>query len=62
MNWTDAMKENAALASREREFTDTVVVARDASASWDPHEVWLKRVKLPRELAASKQADGSSGQ
>jgi hypothetical protein len=24
------------------------------NASWDPYEVWLTRVKLPRELVQSK--------
>ena len=26
------------------------------NASWDPYEVWLTRVKLPRELVKRKQA------
>jgi len=26
------------------------------SASWDPYEVWLTRVKLPRELVQRKHA------
>lgn len=26
------------------------------NASWDPYEVWLTRVKLPRELVQRKRA------
>lgn len=57
MNWADAMKENADLQSREFITTDAPVMPRDASTSWEPHEVWLTRVKLPRDLAALGQAE-----
>ena len=55
MNWADAMKENADLAARELDAMDTNVMPRDASTSWDPHEVWLNRVKVPRDLAALRR-------
>jgi hypothetical protein len=33
-----------------------------ASTAWDPHEVWLTRVKQPRERAAARRvADGALG-
>ncbi|HET7203614.1 MAG TPA: hypothetical protein VFI92_09625 [Steroidobacteraceae bacterium] len=51
MNWADAMKENADLASREAVSTDEIMMSRNTSTSWEPHEVWLTRIKLPRDRA-----------
>ena len=62
MNWADAMKDNADIASRELISTDATVIPRDASPSWEPHEVWLPRVKLPRDLAELRRADGCAAQ
>lgn len=52
MNWSDTMKENAVRVSRERAFTDPDDMRDAASTAWDPREVWLTRVKQPRDLAA----------
>jgi len=52
------MKDNADIASRELIATDAAVMPRDASTSWEPHEVWLTRVNLPRDLAELRRADG----
>ncbi len=57
MNWAEAMKENADLASRESISTDATVMSRETSIPWEPHEVWLTRVKLPRDLAALRQVE-----
>lgn len=51
MNWADLMKENADLAPNE--ILATEATSTSPSTSWDPHEVWLSRVKLPRDCAAS---------
>lgn len=52
MNWSETMKENAIRVSREHSFHDTNDLQVAASIAWDPREVWLTRVKQPRELAA----------
>jgi hypothetical protein len=62
MNWADAMKDNADIASRELISTDAAVIPRNASTSWEPHQVWLTRVKLPRDLAELRRADGCAAQ
>jgi hypothetical protein len=61
MNWTDAMKNNADLLSRDRASSDLPDTRSAAATSWDPHEVWLTRVKQPRELAARRYADNAIG-
>ncbi len=50
------MKDNADDASRDRAASDASVVEEAASPSWDPHEVWLTRIKQPRERAARSAA------
>jgi len=62
MNWSDTMKENAIRVSRERTFTDTNDLQDAASIAWDPREVWLTRVKQPRDLAAVRVMAGTLNQ
>ena len=57
MNCADTTKENANPASRELDPATAAVMPRDASTSWEPHEVWLTRVKLPRDLAVLRHAE-----
>ena len=54
MSWTQAMKEQASVDSRDRLATDANVMRSATSTSWDPHEVWLTRVKQPRERAGHR--------
>jgi len=54
MSWVEAMKENARVASRDRVVADANVVRSAPSSAWDPHEIWLSRVKQPRDVAASR--------
>ena len=54
MSWAQAMRENARVASRDRVSADANVVRSAPSTSWDPYEVWLSRVKQPRDRAASR--------
>lgn len=55
MSWAEAMKENARVASRDRVSAAANVVRSAPSTSWDPYEVWLSRVKQPRDRAASRR-------
>jgi len=54
MSWAQAMKENARTAWRDRVSQDANVVRSAPSTPWDPYEVWLTRVKQPRERAADR--------
>ena len=54
MSWSEAMKENARVASRDRVSADANVVRSAPSNSWDSYEVWLSRVKQPRDRAAGR--------
>jgi hypothetical protein len=61
MSWAEAMKDIADVASRSRVSTDANVIRSATPTYWDPYEVWLTRVKQPRELAASRAtADAES--
>jgi hypothetical protein len=50
MNWANTMAANADDATTQRALDDRAT-ARNAvsTGSWDPHEVWLTRVKQPRD-------------
>lgn len=48
------MNENTDPDSRKLGSTHASVVARDAPTSWEPYEVWLTRIKLPRDSAAMR--------
>lgn len=52
MNWADTMRGNAEAASRDRDPVGDDGANGAQSASWDPYDVWLTRVKEPRERAA----------
>jgi len=61
MSWAEAMKEQANAASRDRVHMDANVLRSTPQNSWDPYEVWLTRVKQPRERAAGRvTADAES--
>jgi hypothetical protein len=62
MSWSETIKGNATVASLEHVAKDERVFRRTQAASWDPFEVWLTRIKQPRDRAAkSALADTSSG-
>lgn len=48
------MDDTADPASRELGSTHTSVVPADAPTSWEPYEVWLTRIKVPRDSAAMR--------
>ena len=52
MSWSETMKGNATVASLEHVANDESVFRRTHAASWDPFEVWLTRIKQPRDNAA----------
>lgn len=56
MRWEEAMKVNAEAVSTDRVPADADVVRGAASTAWDPYEVWLSRVKRPRDLAIRRAA------
>ena len=60
MNWAETMKQNATVAVPANVTDDGSVIRRTQSASWDPFEVWLTRIKLPRDSAARSAPAGTS--
>ena len=52
MSWSETIKGNATVASLEHVAKDERVFRRTQAASWDPFEVWLTRIKQPRDNAA----------
>jgi len=62
MSWAEAMKENAKAASRDRVSADAKVLRSAPSTSWDPYQVWLTRVKQPRDRAAGRYTASAAGQ
>ena len=51
MSWNDTVKAAALAAQAERTATATRI-AVDTPWSWNPHDVWLSRVQLPRDRDA----------
>ena len=54
MSWTEAMKEHANVASLDRGSTDANVIRSATPTYWDPYEVWLTRVRQPRDRAGGQ--------
>lgn len=52
MSRADAMKDSADAAPRDRGPGDDSAIRVASAPSWDPYEVWLTRVKQPRDRAA----------
>jgi hypothetical protein len=62
MTWKETMKEHAKDVSRNHVSNDAIVNRGTSVTSWDPHEVWLKRVRQPRERAASGPGPRGEGE
>lgn len=60
MNWAETMKHNATVAVGTRVADDESVLRRTQTASWDPFEVWLTRIKQPRDSTSISAAVGRS--
>lgn len=52
MNWTDVLKDRASAVLRERTAPGRRIFSNAQPNGWDPYEVWLTRVKQPRDRAA----------
>ena len=56
------MKANATVAQLDHVATDGSEFRHMQAASWDPFEVWLTRIKQPRDsVADSAPANPSNG-
>ena len=62
MSWSETMKGNATVASLEHVANDESVFRRTQATSWDPFEVWLTRIKQPRDNAAKSAPTDTSKQ
>lgn len=51
MGRSDVIGGSARVASRDKDAVGEGNSRGAGSASWDPYDVWLTRVKQPRELA-----------
>jgi hypothetical protein len=60
MKWAEIMKGNATVAVPADVADDESGLRRSQAASWDPFEVWLTRIKRPRDNAASSAPAGPS--
>lgn len=49
MNWANTMAGNADDAANNRVSGDDSARRNVESGAWDPHQVWLTRVKQPRD-------------
>lgn len=49
MNWANTMAGNADDAANNRVPSDDGAQRNVVSGAWDPHQVWLTRVKQPRD-------------
>ena len=49
MNWANTMAGNADDAANNHVSVDDSAQRNVNSGSWDPHQVWLTRVKQPRD-------------
>ena len=54
MSWSETMKGDATVAALEHVANDESGFRRTQAASWDPFEVWLTRIKQPRDNAANR--------
>lgn len=51
MGWSDVIGGSTEGASRDQDAVEGGNSGGAESAPWDPYDVWLTRVKQPRELA-----------
>lgn len=53
MNWAELLRRRATSELQDTARTSAGIFDRSPSSGWDPYEVWLSRVKQPREQAAT---------
>jgi hypothetical protein len=61
MSWSDKIKATALAALAER-ATTAAPAAIDTRWTWDAHEVWLSRVKPPRDIADAQSTTGDASE
>ena len=59
MNWADQVKATALTVAAEHAATPARISV-DTPWSWNPHEVWLSRIKQPRAPVALTSISESS--
>jgi hypothetical protein len=52
MSWAETMISSATVALRDHPANDEGTFRSTQPTSWDPYDVWLTRVKQPRDRAA----------
>jgi hypothetical protein len=57
-SWPQGMMTSADIALRDRVTGGAEIVPVTQAAGWDPAEVWLSRIKQPRDRAAVSRAAG----
>ena len=63
MKRADAITDIADATLTEPVSRDAPVMGRrEVATSWDPRDVWLTRVKLPRDVAALRRAEAPAVQ
>jgi uncharacterized protein YegL len=60
MSWAETMKGNAIAAALAHVADDASITRRTQTASWNPFEVWLTRIKQPRDNAANSTSASTS--
>jgi hypothetical protein len=60
MNWAEKMKINADEALLDSAVRDRMTTRRPKALSWDPFDVWLTRIKQPRDSATGSAPTGAS--
>ena len=60
MSRAETMKGNSTLTLPEPIANDAIVSRRTQAASWDPFEIWLTRIKQPRDSSAKAARGGTS--
>lgn len=53
-SWPQAMTASADVALRDRATGDEDINPAMQATGWDPAEVWLSRIKRPRDRAAMR--------
>jgi hypothetical protein len=62
MSWAEKMKAHADVSTRDHHSTDANIMRSTTPTSWDPHEVWVTRVKQPRERLARRATTSAGSQ
>lgn len=60
MNWAETMKAYSGVTSSQRYTRELSEIGGAPPQGWNPYEVWLTRIKQPRERAARVVTLGAS--